>query len=195
MERPSVGHDALVETRSDSSAGMFTGVSDLVLGVLRPQVDSDWDIVAGSLDWTCRQTADHMVDCIFSYAFQLASRAQEGFLPFGELHALPDATPTDLVAGLVGVTELFSSLLRTVPKDVEASDGVVSLNVDDWATRAAYELLLHTHDITSGLGAQFDPPRPTCARVLASPKLWMLDQAAASTTEDSWHALLIGSGR
>ena len=173
----------------------FRSVCDLVLEALDRRVTLDWSVPAGSLEWSCWQTVDHMIDCVFSYAFQLASRAQNGFLPFQELHAMPEATPRELVTGLRGIAELFSGLLGSVPPDAEASDGVFMLNVDDWAARAAYEMLLHTHDVVVGLGARFDPPSPTCAWVIASPKLWMLNRGIATTDMDPWQALLVGSGR
>jgi hypothetical protein len=69
------------------------------------------------------------------------------------------------------------------------------LDVDDWAVRAAYEMLLHTHDVVVGLGARFDPPSSMCAWVITSPKLWMLDRAIATTIANPWEALLLGSGR
>ena len=173
----------------------FHSVCNLVVETLDVRVTLDWSVPAGSLEWSCWQTVDHMIDCVFSYAFQLASRAQSGFLPFQELHAMPEATPSELVTGLRGITELFSGLLGSVPGDAEASDGVFMLDVDDWAVRAAYEMLLHTHDVVVGLGARFDPPSSTCAWVIASPKLWMLDRGVAATVADPWEALLLGSGR
>ena len=173
----------------------FRSVSDLVLETLDQRIALDWSVPAGSLEWSCWKTVDHMIDCVFSYAFQVASRAQSGFLPFHELHAMPEAKPSELVTGLRGITELFSGLLGSVPGDVEASDGVFMLDVDDWAVRAAYEMLLHTHDVVVGLGARFDPPSSMCAWVITSPKLWMLDRAIATTIANPWEALLLGSGR
>jgi hypothetical protein len=41
----------------------------------------------GTLEWSCFKTADHTVDCVFSYAFFLASRRTDRYPPFGELHA------------------------------------------------------------------------------------------------------------
>jgi hypothetical protein len=166
-----------------------------VLETLDRPVTLDWSVPAGPLEWSCWQTVDHVIGCVFSYAFQLASRAQNGFLPFQELHAMPAAQPSELVTGLRGITELFSGLLGSVPGDAEASDGVFMLDVDDWAARAAYEMLLHTHDVVVGLGARFDPPSPMCAWVIASPKLWMLDRGIATTKTNPWEALLVGSGR
>jgi hypothetical protein len=69
------------------------------------------------------------------------------------------------------------------------------LGVDDWAVRAAYEMLLHTHDVVVGLGARFDPPESVCAWVIASPKLWMFDRGIATAIANPWEALLVGSGR
>jgi hypothetical protein len=173
----------------------YRSVRELVLDALDERVELDWSVPAGSLEWSCWQTVDHMIDCVFSYAFQLASRAQGGFLPFQELHAMPEARPTELVAGLRGITELFSGLLGAVPGDTAAYDGVFMLDADDWAARAAYEMLLHTHDVLVGLGTRFDPPASTCAWVIASPKLWMLDRGTATTIAHPWEALLVGSGR
>jgi hypothetical protein len=173
----------------------FRSVGELVLETLDQRVALDWSVPACSLEWSCWQTVDHIIDCVFSYAFQLASRARSGFLPFQELHAMPEAEPTELVRGLRGITELFSGLLGSVPGDAEASDGVFMLDVNDWAARAAYEMLLHTHDVVVGLGERFDPPSSTCAWVMASPKLWMFDRASADTTAKPWDALVVGSGR
>jgi DinB superfamily len=178
-----------------SPADRFQVVSDVVLTALGPLTLEDWNARAGNLEWTCWQTLDHMIDCVFSYALQLASRAHDRLLPFGELHALPGAKPVDLVTALAGITELFCVLLRSVPGDVVASDGLVTLDIDDWAARAAYELVLHTSDITAGLGVQFDPPLSICAWVLDSPNLWMLDRSAAAMARDAWEGLLVGSGR
>jgi hypothetical protein len=105
------------------------------------------------------------------------------------------AKPSELVKGLRGITGLFSGLLESVPVEAEASDGVFMLDVDDWAVRAAYEMLLHTHDVVVGLGTRFDPPSSMCAWVIASSKLWMLDRTIASKFANPWEALLAGAGR
>jgi hypothetical protein len=178
-----------------SPADRFHSAANAVLSTLRPLLHEDWSAQAGTLDWTCWQTLDHMVDCVFSYALQLASRAPQGFPPLGELHGLPEAQAGDLLVALTGITELFGTFLRFVPTDVEASDGVVALKPDDWAARAAYELLIHTHDIATGLGTSFFPPLAIASWVVDSPNLWMLDRTAASPGGDAWESLLMCSGR
>src|SRR5260370_42236136 len=96
------------ETAGDRpfSADDFATLSGLVLDAWRSGLDRDWSVPARTLDWSCWQTADHTVDCVFSYALFLASRRQDAYPPFGELRALAAATPADLVNGLQAVTTM-----------------------------------------------------------------------------------------
>jgi hypothetical protein len=70
----------------------FATVLDLAVASLREVTNADWSTRAGTLDWSCWQTIDHIIDCVFSDTMQVAAAAEAGFLPFGELHALPAAT-------------------------------------------------------------------------------------------------------
>ena len=185
----------MVERPKAEAADQIEAGWEGVLCALGEVVDSDWSVPAGTLEWSCRHTVDHMIDCVFSYSWQLAARAQGGFLPFQELRSLPEATNGDLLAGLRGIGALFAALIRSVPCDSVASDGLLSLDVDDWAARGAYEVLLHTHDVLQGHGAGFEPSDALCRWVLASPRLWMLDRDRARGASDPWEALLLGSGR
>ncbi len=173
----------------------FAALSDFSIDALTEVVDADWTTRAGVLEWSCWQTVDHMVDCLFSYALQIGARAETGYLPFEELHAKPDATPLDLVAGLRSVTALLVAVVRDSPGTVTASDGVLELSLSDWCARAAYELVLHTHDVVWGLGRDLDPPLELCAVIVESDALWMLDRGQAKGGSDPWAALLLGSGR
>jgi hypothetical protein len=147
------------------------------------------------LDWTCWETIDHTIDCVFSYTLQVAARAQSGFLPFTELHAQPGALAADLVAGLRGVGAMFLAVVRDSPPDTVASDGLLSLDLSDWCARAAYEIGLHAHDVLSGLGTTWEVPIELSASIVASESLWMLDRDRAGSAPDPWSALLLGSGR
>lgn len=157
--------------------------------------EQDWSVAAGTLEWSCRQTVDHMIDCVFSYAMQVAARAPSGFLPFGELHATADASNRDLITGLRAVGQLFQDVVTNAPSGTTASDGVLSLDVGDWCARAAYELAVHTHDIASGAGLSWELQGDLSTSITASPGLWMFDRAAAAAGTDPWTTLLRGSGR
>ena len=173
----------------------FAALADFSIDALNEVVEADWTTRAGALDWSCWRTVDHMVDCLFSYAMQIGAREESGYLPFEELHAKPDATPLDLVAGLRSVTALLVAIVRDSPGTVTASDGVLDLSLSDWCARAAYELVLHTHDVVLGLGRDLDPPLELCTVILESDALWMLDREQAKGGSDPWAALLLGSGR
>jgi hypothetical protein len=172
-----------------------TALVGLSLEALADVRDADWSSKAGALEWNCWQTADHLIDCIFSYALQIGARAQSGYIPLEELHAKPEAIPGDLIAGLRGVTALFLGVVRDAPGDLTASDGVLLLALTDWCARASFELAIHTHDVISGLAGVFAPPPQICGAILESDSLWMLDREQANAESDPWLALLRGSGR
>lgn len=163
----------------------FAALADLSLDALREVVDADWTTAtAGVLEWSCWRTMDHLVDSLFSYALQIGARASSAFLPFEELHAKPEATPEDLVAGVRSVSALLIAIVRDSPETTTASDGFLELSLSDWCARAAYEMVLHTHDVVSGLGRVFEPPLELREKIIASDALWMLDRKQANEASD-----------
>jgi hypothetical protein len=175
----------------------FRQLSALVLDAWQSGIDRDWSVPAGTLEWSCLKTADHTVDCVFSYALFLASRRQDGYPPFGELHALEGATPADIVNGLDAVTTMLWAVIVTADSDTRAVIGqrpVETGGPNDFAARGALEMVLHAHDVCSGLGIPFDPPQDICRRLrdhtVASPH-----EAPTEPTADAWADLLRRSGR
>jgi hypothetical protein len=186
-----------VDARSFSPED-FAALSRLVLDAWRSGVDRDWSVPAGTLEWSCWKTADHTVDCVFSYAFFLASRRQDTYPPFGELHALPNATPTDLVDGLQASATMLSSVIATAEPDARAVIGLWPRAQNgtprDFAARGALEMILHAHDVCTGLDITFDPPQDVCARLRDYASEWP-GQAPLPATDDAWSDLLERSGR
>jgi len=180
------------------SPGDFSALSRLVIDAWRAGVDRDWSVPAGSLEWSCWRTADHTVDCVFSYAFFLASRRQDTYPPFGELHALPNATPTDLVDGLHASATMLSAVIAVTEPDARAVIGLLpharTGTPRDFAARGALEMVLHAHDVCSGLDITFDPPPDVCARLRDYASEWP-GQARLPATDDAWSDLLERSGR
>ena len=180
---------------SELTANAFLTVAELALASLSSLADQEWSVPAGNLDWDCWHTLEHLVDCVFSYTLQLAGRAQDGWLALEELHASPSATPRQLVEALGAISQAFVAVLRAAPEGVTASDGIHELDTQDWVARATFEVLLHTHDVLTGLGGRFEPPLELCAATLVSPALWTIDRARATNAADAWDALLAASGR
>lgn len=162
---------------------------------LRLAAVDDWSKVAFALDWTCRSTVDHIIDCVFSYAMQVAARAGGGFLPFNELHATTEASNHELVDGLVAVARILHDLVVCAPGETVASDGVVSMGLADWCARGAYEIALHTYDVMAGLGRDWQLSDAMSDVITSSPMLWMFDSTQVEHASTGFAKLLSGSGR
>ncbi len=176
----------------------FEQLSRLVLDAWRSGLDRDWSTPAGTLEWSCWKTADHTVDCVFSYALFLASRKQDAYPNFGELHALPDATPADILDGLRAVTTMLAAVIVTAPPEARAViqewPRVEAGTPQDFAARGALEMTLHAHDVCSGLGVRFEPPQDLCQRLRDHTRGWS-GSVPIEPTGDAWSDLLEQSGR
>jgi hypothetical protein len=139
---------------------------------LTPHLDGDWAQPAGDLEWTCRETAAHIAHDLLAYAAQLAAARPLGasgpldaYLPL-DLRIRPTAGPDGILrvisaAGMLLATQLRASTPGTRAWHWGPTDpsGFAALGVN--------EILLHTYDITRGLRADWLPPAPACAAVLA----------------------------
>ncbi len=175
-------------------------VGDLTLTAWGSAVERDWSVPAGTLEWTCLATADHTIDCVFSYALFLASRKIDGYPAFDLLRALPDAGPADMLDGLRAVVGMLAAVIRTSPPDARATlfgggGHPVVTGPAPFAPRGGLELALHAHDVCSGLGVAFAPPTDVCARLLAATDGWPGAVDGWSPTGDPWTDLLTRSGR
>jgi hypothetical protein len=62
---PNMTHDELVEALNAAFLA------------LEKVADRDWARFAGSLEWTCWQTIDHTIDCVYSFGLQIGARAKQ----------------------------------------------------------------------------------------------------------------------
>lgn len=134
--------------------------------VLEAAVDRDWDERAGSLDWSCRGTAAHLADVLFSYAGQVLAQPQESYLPM-EVAVEDDATPDRLVASVVTCAQLLHLACRAAPDGLRAWHPAGIADAEGFAAMGAVELLVHTHDVADGLGLGWTPARELTGPVLA----------------------------
>lgn len=165
-------------------------VADAV-AVLRKAVDRDWGAVrAGRLEWSCLETAEHIAGDLIAYAGQLASRAQDAYVPF-DIH-LDDGTDAE---GALQVIEtagtLFAATIRATPHEVRAFHPYPfrSANRVGFAAMGVAEVLLHTYDIAEGLGLSYEPPAHLPEYVLT--RIF----PAVQPGPDAWRTLLWATGR
>jgi hypothetical protein len=164
--------------------------------------DRDWTAPAGTLEWSCARTADHVVDCVLAPAFFLASRNNETY-PRLEATVGAAAGPPDFVEGLRIASTVLVAVVSTTSPDVRAiiwrRTSPELRGPADFVPRGGLELILHAHDVCSGLGVSFEPPRDICERLRQHVQDWPYwaspGWSALTMTGDPWLDLLRSSGR
>ncbi|MFF3319537.1 DinB family protein [Streptomyces sp. NPDC003035] len=168
---------------------------------------ADWQRPAGTLNWSCWETVEHLADDLFAYAAQLGldtpplgtplldtevpflwERRREGG-PANVTYADPGAGTTGLLQVLESCGAMLTALVRTVPADRRAYHCFGISDAEGFAAMGIVETLVHTHDVATGLGVPFHPPAGLCDGVLG--RLF----PDAPTDTDRWPTLLWATGR
>jgi hypothetical protein len=171
-----------------------------VAGSWRAAAGLDWSVPAGPVEWSCTATAVHAVDTVVAPAFFLASRRQDRY-PDGGWSPSEDASPEDLADGLEMVSRILAAVVRSADPEVRAiawRRPVTLRPPADFAPRGGLELLLHAHDIATGLGVPFEPPSGPCERLREHVRDWPFwndPWAPLAMTGDPLDDLLRASGR
>ena len=161
--------------------------ASVAFDALAPLAGEDWDRPAGTLEWSCRTTLDHVVDALVFYSTQLATRAQE------RAPSLRAGDPTASVERLLGSVTSGAAVLAEVAS--AAGPGVRAYHRSGMADAEGFlamgcdEVLVHASDIAAGLGAGFAPPDELCATVLARLFPW------APHGHGAWETLRWANGR
>ena len=173
-------------TASDLDAAMSCVMSGLL-----PVSDRDWSVRAGTLEWDCWHTAEHIGDCLLSYAWQLAVQPTTRYVR-AIATAEKDASPAEVLEFAVTGGRILASMVRTSPPHVRAFHPTGMADPEGFAALGCNEALLHGNDIALGFGLSLDPPRDVCRRVLAR----LYPQAPSELADtDPWTSLLWAGGR
>ena len=177
-------------------------LTDLVASTWTAASDLDWSVPADTVEWSCLATADHAVDCVYAPAFFLAARRTDAYPVAGSnLELGSQATPALLVESLHIATRILAAVVDRADPDVRSIIFQRTPTIGapaDFVPRAALELILHGHDVASGLGVEFEPPADLCARLREHTRpwpTWNLEWDGLGRTADPWHDLLAASGR
>lgn len=162
-----------------------------VMSALRPAAGRDWSVRAGELDWDCWHTAEHIGDCLLSYAAQLAARPEGRYVRF--LASVDkDATAAQALEFAETGGRILVAMVRTAPADVRAYHPTGIADPEGFAAMGCAEALLHGQDIAAGLGLAINPDPGTCRAVLARLFPDTPDDLAGT---DPWRALQWSAGR
>ncbi|GHG72836.1 hypothetical protein GCM10018779_48520 [Streptomyces griseocarneus] len=172
------------------------------VAVLRRAPQERWGEKAGSLEWDCWETVEHLADDMFCYATQLAphSGALNGYVPFlmtrqreggpnETLHAERDAGVDGLVQVLEASAGLLVAMVRTRPPETRAHHSYGASDPEGFTAMGIVEALVHVHDIAAGLGVAWQPDAGVCERVL---RRLFRDLPVG---DDPWQTLLWATGR
>ena len=174
----------------------------LAVATLRAAPPSAWDTPAGTLEWDCWETVEHLSDDLFAYAVQLGPRtpplthdvpyvweSRRPGGPFNAIHADRAAGPAGLLETLEASGALLVAMVRTSTPDTRAYHSFGVADPEGFAAMGIVETLVHTHDLAEGLGLAWEPPADLCARVLAR----LFPHAPLATYP--WPTLLWATGR
>ncbi len=174
----------------------------LAVTALRGAEAGDWSVQAGSLEWDCWETVEHLADDLFAYAVQLgpAQPPLDTHVPFEWTRKRPGGPANSIFAdraagpaGLLQVLEasgaLLTAIVRTTPATVRAHHVFGAADPEGFAAMGVVETLVHTHDVTQGLGLPWTPPTDLCDRTLTR----LFPDAPTDTA--AWPTLLWATGR
>ncbi|WP_371651962.1 MULTISPECIES: hypothetical protein [unclassified Streptomyces] len=189
-------------SRTPVTAADVEHVVRLSVTALRAGLAADWSVKAGSLEWDCWETVEHLSDDLFAYAVQLGPQQPplDGEVPYlweakrpggprNAVHADRAAGPAGLLQTLEASGALLTAMVRTASPDVRAHHGFGNSDPEGFAAMGVVETLLHTYDVAAGLGVTWAPPGGLCDRVLAR----LFREVPADP--DRWRVLLWATGR
>ncbi|WP_347877194.1 maleylpyruvate isomerase N-terminal domain-containing protein [Streptomyces sp. 8K308] len=139
--------------------------TDACLDTLRQGAEEDWSRPAQGLDWTCRETLDHLALGLVGYTGLLVSRPTDRYVTlFASLD--PGATVPDCLEGLRIAATLLASTVRDTAPDARAWHPWGHSDATGFAAMGITELTVHTHDIARALGLRWAPPDGLAATVV-----------------------------
>ena len=167
--------------------GDIVDAAEYVRGALDPAIGMDWSVPAGRLEWDCDFTITHMAAACTKYTVYLASRSTR-FIAV-RVDRWPNATQTERLDAIVGVAHALANVAAATPPDSRAYHATGMFDADGYVAMACSEVLVHGHDIATGLGLPIDPPDDLCGAMVGRLAPWL------AGGESAWPAFLWHAGR
>jgi hypothetical protein len=154
---------------------------------LTPALEADWEVPAGTLDWTCRQTLDHIANTMLFYATHLATRARERRPPVR--NGDPSRPPAGLLSAAEAAAAILAEVVRAAPPGTRGFHPAGLADATGFVAMGCTEIMVYSADIAAGLRIAYAPPAGLPARVLQRIFPW------ASREGDTWATLRWACGR
>ncbi|MFF5449558.1 maleylpyruvate isomerase N-terminal domain-containing protein [Streptomyces sp. NPDC012888] len=150
-------HDPATTPPAAPWTRLLADATDHCLAALLEVAGRDWSRPAHDLDWTCRQTLDHLALGLTGYTGLLISRPHDRYVTlFASLD--PQAPVPDCLDGLRIAASLLTSTVRDTTPDARAHHPWGRSDAAGFAAMGITELTVHTYDITRALGLPWAPP-------------------------------------
>ena len=150
--------DSMTQVLSDSVVQMRS-----LLGAV---ADLSGAAPAGDLEWSCRDTAVHVADDLFSYASQVIAQPQDNYLPI-DVVVDQNATNCQVLEAIAMCCRMLEQAVENAHLDVRGWHPYGVSDGPGFAAMGAVEVLVHTYDIARGLGLEWRPPATLCAPLLS----------------------------
>lgn len=160
-------------TNVNDAVAALRGATSWVQHELEEAGDPDLTVRAGPVDWSCWTTLDHIADCQFAYALQIASGCRTDYLPIhggdrGDdfVHFIHELGLPGVLEALPALAELLCAQALVAPANGRAFHPSGESDPSGFVAMGAVEMLLHGHDVLTGLGRSCELPEEHAATVL-----------------------------
>ncbi|RCV48116.1 maleylpyruvate isomerase N-terminal domain-containing protein [Marinitenerispora sediminis] len=173
-----------------SAADVLDGAARACVAALEPALvrGEDWARPARGLDWSCRQTLDHVAVGVVWYAGLLVRRtADRNSALLGSLDR--GASLAQWLEGVGAASALLSAAVRGAGPQARAWHPWGASDATGFAAMGVVELTVHTHDIARALEVPWAPAEEVAA--FAVDRLF----PDAPAGHSRWRTLLWCTGR
>lgn len=150
--------------------------------------DLEWTKPAGTLEWTCRETLEHVIDGLDVYAVLLATRAQ-WFAPAVRIARDESIPIKGLLRTIRAKAAVLSEVVAAAPEDARACHPRGVADPSGFLAMGINEVLVHTSDIADGSTRLFRGADDVVHRLLRRLFPW------APRGGDAWTTLLWANDR
>lgn len=162
-------------------------VSEACTSFLMPLAGRDWRTHTREVPASARAVLNHMANVVCWYATSLATEAR-GRMPWPRGDD-PDSSETELVEVVAGLAATLAAVASAMAEGARAYHPSGTADRAGFLAMGSDELLIHTWDIGTAFGLEFEPPAGLAAPVL---RRLFPDIPFA---ESAWPALLWANGR